>query len=148
MLIVKFSYMFLKVNYGGVMKRFILIVIILCFCKPVYADWSQDKTARELFFAVTLYKDWMQTLEIARSPWRREKNKILGSRPHRDNVNIYMGGCLISHALITYMLPDEYARIWQDVWIGIESDVSDGNVLKGHEEYAHIGYRITHTIEF
>jgi len=130
------------------MKVFILILFLIAIPKAGESAWTQEKTARELVFLATIYNDWRQTLVIAKTPWRGEKNKILGSRPHRDNVNIYFGGCVAGHALITYALPDNYAKIWQDTWIGIESRVSDSNISKGHSSWGSVEYRLAQTVYF
>lgn len=127
---------------------FHILIFVVCSSTLSHAEWTEEKMARELVFAVALINDWQQTLIIADKPGKREKNRILGPKPHRDNVNIYFAGCLIGHAAVAYMLPDNYAKIWQDVWIGIETNSSNNNVKKGHVEEVSVGYRLTHTIKF
>jgi len=129
-------------------KVFLVTFILLLSCPTANAEWSKQKTARELFFFASLANDWHQTTVISRTPWRLEKNKLLGRKPHRDNVNIYFSGCLMGHVVIAYFLPEEYAKVWQDIWIGIESCVSDSNVKVGHTEKVRINYKLTHTIKF
>lgn len=128
-----------------------ILLYILAFCAlstPAHAEWSQTKTAREMVFAAALTNDWRQTLHIAETPWRRESNKLLGRRPHRDNVNIYFAGCLVGHALVAYALPENYAKIWQGVWTSIENNSSDNNVKVGHTVKVNMRYKLTHTIVF
>lgn len=127
---------------------FLIVVCTLCFALSSDASWSEEKTARELVFFAALVNDWQQTLVISDTPWKREANGILGPKPSRTEVHLYFAGCALGHAAVSYFLPDKYAKIWQDVWIGVQSMVSDKNVKLGHVEEVSVGYRLTHTIKF
>jgi len=129
------------------LRLFVVFAIILC-ATSASGEWSKIKIARELVFTAALVNDWRQTIVIAKTPWRREKNKILGSQPHKDNVNIYFTGCLIGHALVAYILPEKLAELWQVTWVGIESNSIAGNVDNGHAEVVGMHYKLTHTVYF
>lgn len=55
----------------------------------------------------------------------REFNPILGSHPSVGEVDLYMGGWMLLHPIISDMLPPEYRKYWQYISIG----VSGGCVL-------------------
>lgn len=111
--------------------------------------WNSETTARELCFLVTLYLDWQQTRTIAANPDQfRETNPILGSHPKRKEVDLYFGCCALGHALISYLLPPNAAKVWQATWIGIQTDVVEANYDKGLGEEGYLEYRIEFSIPF
>lgn len=132
-------------------KGFVSVLLILLF--PVFSysfgSWSQETTARELCFLYALSKDWQQTLDIAKNPQKySEQNPILSSHPSVASVNFYFAGCAISHALISYMLPPDYSKIWQIAWIGIQSDVTTHNDENGLEQNMDLNYVVKFSIPF
>lgn len=133
-----------KIIIGGIFT--ILLMPSFAFS---FGSWSQETTARELCFLYTLSKDWQQTLDIARNPAKySEANPILGSHPDINEVNLYFATCAATHALVSYMLPPDYSRIWQLTWIGIQSSVTTHNDDNGLEQNMGINYLVKFSIPF
>ena len=97
------------------------ICIIFLNFSVVNAEWTATDTAFQLAYTTLHVVDWGQTLDIAKNPdkWH-ETNPILGKHPSIGRVNTYFITTLIGHTFISYILPKNYRRIWQCVWIGIE----------------------------
>lgn len=106
------------------MKLTILAILAACMIQASPATaWDTKDTALQTVVSAAMVADWMQTRDIVRHPDRfKETNLILGSHPHKDQVDAYFAACLIGHAAISYLLPDEgpYRNIWQAIWIGAE----------------------------
>ena len=104
--------------------KFLLVLLFICLMViPVNAsDWNKTDTAFQIVYTTLHFIDWWQTLDIARNPdkWS-ETNPILGDHPSVGRVNAYFTLTLIGHTAISYILPKDYRRIWQVVWIGIEA---------------------------
>lgn len=136
------------------MYRYVLgVFLILAVCVPdmafAFGSWNQETTARELCFLFTLSKDWQQTLDISKNPEvYSEANPFLGQHPSEDKVHMYFAGCALTHALVAYMLPQEYSKLWQITWIGIQSNVTERNSKNGLEQNMNMEYKITFTIPF
>ena len=129
----------------------ILIFVSLLFPTNLYAfgSWNQETTARQLCFLFTLSTDWQQTLNISKNPEKyNEVNPILGSHPDENKVHMYFASCAITHALISYMLPAEYSKIWQVTWIGIQSSVTDHNKNNGIDQNMNMEYTISFNLPF
>ncbi len=130
-----------------------LLFLGLSLCCPTssysFGSWNQETTARELCFLFSLSTDWKQTLEIAKNPDKySEANPILGEHPDERKVHMYFAGCALTHALIAYMLPPEYSKLWQVTWIGIQSSVTDHNHDNGIEKDMHMEYMISFSFPF
>jgi hypothetical protein len=135
------------------MKNCCAITLCVLMLTPsfsfAFGSWNQETTARELCFLYSLSKDWRQTLEISKNPQKySEANPILGEHPNEGKVHMYFAGCALSHALIAYMLPPEYSKIWQATWIGIQSSVTDGNHDNGIDPAMGMEYTISFSITF
>jgi hypothetical protein len=129
----------------------LLFVALVIFPSQSFAfgSWNQETTARELCFLFTLSKDWQQTLDIADNPDRySETNRILGPHPDKKDVNLYFAGCAMAHALVSYMLPPRYSKIWQATWIGIQSSVTEHNNDNGLNQNMEMEYIIAFSIPF
>jgi hypothetical protein len=86
-----------------------------------FDEWTKKDTEYQLVFTTLLFVDHMQTREIVKSDYYYEANPILGRYPTMEEVEVYHALCALGHAGIAYMLPEEYRRVWQCVWIGIET---------------------------
>ena len=132
--------------------KFIVILCALFFVPSIswaFGSWNQETTARELCFLFSLSTDWKQTLDISKNPDKfSESNPILGSNPDERKVHMYFASCAISHALIAYMLPPKYSRLWQVTWIGIQSSVTDHNKNNGIDPDMSMEYTISFNIPF
>lgn len=114
-----------------------------------FGSWNQETTARELCFLFSLSTDWKQTLEIAKNPDKySETNPILGEHPDESKVHTYFAACALTHALVAYMLPPEYSKIWQVTWIGIQSSVTDSNRDNGIDKDINMEYTISFSVPF
>lgn len=108
--------------------RLVIILFVLCLATPCFAfdDWSRQDIALQTIYSGLHIIDWGQTLDIARHPRMRETNYILGRRPSRGAINIYMGSTLVVNALVTHILPASHRVYWQTSGIVIEA-LMDGN---------------------
>ena len=105
------------------MKKILIIVgLILMFANPVLAfdEWTKEDTAYQLTLTSLLLIDWAQTREIVKDPSRRETNPFLGSNPSMEQVNTLIPLSILGHYIISTILPQEYRRTWQNIWIGVE----------------------------
>lgn len=85
--------------------------------------WTDKDTAFQLGFTALAVIDWAQTINATRMQKDSgiiETNRIMGSSPHPDKVHLYMASAIVTHAAISYLLDEEYRRIWQSTGIGVE----------------------------
>jgi hypothetical protein len=113
-------------------KAVIVAVIILVYSNSYASDWSKVDTALQITYSALHVIDWGQTLDIAKHPkdWS-ETNPILGKHPSISKVNSYFAATLVGHAVVSYLLPKPYRRIWQCMWIGIEAGYVTHNYSVG-----------------
>lgn len=110
------------------MRKAILIILLL----PFLVAWTQEDTKYQTAFIMTALVDWGQTLYIARNPDEyEENNRILGSHPSRDKVNMYFPIAIGLHTAVAVALPKDYRRVWQLIWIGIETGMIVHNASIG-----------------
>lgn len=102
----------------------ILLLFTHCAASAVEDNpnaWTTADTMFQVTYAALHITDWGQTLNISKSGDRwRETNPILGPHPKQSTVNYYFAGTLAAHTAIAYLLPKDWRRVWQMVWIGIE----------------------------
>ena len=99
-----------------------LLVIILVLIPSVAMSWDTQDTYYQGIVIGTLLTDMAQTLYIADNPDRfYEMNPLLGEHPSKEKVVGYFMGGIIAHTAIAMALPPKLRRIWQCVWIGVES---------------------------
>jgi hypothetical protein len=115
------------------MRTFIIVLVIL-FPVICDAEWKAQDTALEVTWLSLHVIDWGQTLDIARQPDKYEEtNIILGRHPSVGNVNLYMGGWVILHPIISYILPDKARPYWQMISIGVTGSCVIQNFRAGLE---------------
>ena len=115
------------------MNRLLLLCALLLACSPAHAeglnlspetwgkDWTREDTYRQGGLTVLLIVDWGQTRWIARHPLQhKEMNQFLGEHPSVSRVNNYFAASILGHAAISAVLPPDWRKGWQYVWIGIE----------------------------
>lgn len=97
------------------MKILILALLLTgCF------GWSKQDTMRELAFAGVTAADWYQTEQITHDC--NEVNPMIGKCGNGPvGVDIEMPTAIISHVLISGLLPTKYRHMWQYVTIGTET---------------------------
>jgi hypothetical protein len=117
------------------MKKIIISLMLLTFClgntlTALAADkWTREDIALEFVFGGLLLCDYRQTKYIAEHPETYyEKNFLLGKHPSVGEVNTHFLSSLILHAGITHILPQEYRKYWQGIWIIKEADSISGNL--------------------
>jgi hypothetical protein len=102
--------------------RYIAIFLLLV-STTVQAQWTSVES-RELVYAGLLYVDYKQTLYITEHPKQfSEANFLLGSHPSPSRVRNYFAISMLSHSVITYMLPEKYKPAWQWGTIAFEAAV-------------------------
>lgn len=144
------------------MKTIIIIITILISSKCFAFDFTERKetTARQMCFLFMLLEDHRQTSNIKHQPVKYEykegkttvikhceKNEILGKFPSQSSIDLYFIGCAVGHTVISYMLPEKYAKFWQCVWIGIESNTLSNNYER-HNESVRLNYSVKFDFEF
>lgn len=93
--------------------------------------WSHTDTVLQLTFtAVTAY-DWAQTRTFLREESWEESNPILGKRPSRAKVNVLIGGAIVGHAAVAWLLPKPFRTQWQVLFIAVEGLAVRNNHLMG-----------------
>lgn len=88
-----------------------LLVLLLC-AAPLAAQ--QRKPIDYALATVTtglLVADWSQTLQIARTSWRYERNPIMGRHPSVGHVNTVCGIEVLAN-LAVLALPKLPRRLW------------------------------------
>jgi hypothetical protein len=120
----------------------LLLLPSLCFA----GDWTREDSYRQTALTALLIIDWGQTRYIVKHPidpkrpdgtynWRKEGyNPILREQPSIGRVNNYHAAVIVGHAAIGMILPPDWRKSWQYVWIGIEADT----VYRNH----HIGIKV------
>ena len=118
-----------RVISGGVFLAMLLAATLFYGC----AGWSTEDKVRQGVYTALHLADWAQTREIAEKPDEyHETNCALGDHPSKGEVDVYMGGTLIAHWVISDLLPTKWrvplidAQInprawWQSVTIGVEA---------------------------
>lgn len=134
------------------MRILLIIVLILAFSLPAHAEykfaenWSKTDTATESVFMLITSLDWAQTRWMVDQGWKwdghyhHEMNPFLGKHPSMDKVNVLIPAAIIGHALVAMTLPPTMKifdfkinprRIWQVMWIGVESAAVIHNINVG-----------------
>jgi hypothetical protein len=101
------------------------ILLLLTFLLPTssfaeYSDWNDDD--KKLFIAsnIALALDWATTRRMADKNWPDglyETNVILGRTPHKDTLDLYFIGLVISNYFITDMVPKEHRSTYLTIRI-------------------------------
>lgn len=94
----------------------IFVILLLSGCAS-NDEWTRDDTAWEVIYATTALTDaWMST-KIKDHPNIIENGPIarplLGLNPEPAEMYVYMGTVIVSHYLISRMLPEGWRRFWQ-----------------------------------
>ncbi len=134
------------------MKKLFLILTILLFACPAYAEykfadnWTWKDTAYQTTAATLMTVDWAQTHWMSKNDYywdskqHEEMNPVLGKRPSLDKVDGYFAVCILAHTLIALALPDKAKifgyeinprRIWQGAFIVVESGAVLNNAIGG-----------------
>jgi hypothetical protein len=118
---------------------FAFLVLMLGCAKA--GDWSTEDTYRQAAVTALLVADWGQTRWIAKhngltEPGRfpvdaGERNPILGKYPSGGKVDAYFAAAIVGHAAISYVLPPDWRKGWQYVWIGLELGTVNANRAVG-----------------
>ncbi len=101
------------------MFRILTLFILLSFPTSVQADWTKTDTHRQLIYSTLHIIDWGQTRYIATHDQYYERNYFLGKYPSIQDVDIYFASMLAGHTLVSYLLPPDWRKVWQYVWIGV-----------------------------
>jgi hypothetical protein len=84
-------------------------------------DWTREDTYRQVAVSALLVVDWAQTRWIVKHPYQfYEINHFLGEHPSVGKINNYFAASILGHAAISYILPSDWRKGWQYVWIGVE----------------------------
>ncbi|MFA5340427.1 MAG: hypothetical protein WC332_01495 [Clostridia bacterium] len=123
-----------------------LLVVMVCGCGTIknnVKSWDRYDTAYQATYFTLTAVDLAQTRWMAKQDWEwdgreyKERNPILGTKPHQDKVDIMIPAGMILHTGIALALPPKYKlfdfeinprRIWQMLWIGIETAAVGNNM--------------------
>ncbi len=113
------------------MKTLLVIILVLipsmAMSYQFAENWTKTDTAYQATFLSIATVDWMQTHWMAKQNWQwdgeyhKELNPFLGSHPSEGKINTMIPLGIVAHTAIAMALPPNYRRIWQCVWIGVES---------------------------
>lgn len=109
------------------------MIFIFCGCASHFGEgWSKADTTRQAAYTMLHIQDWRQTIEIANHHDKyKELNPILGPRPSRHDVDIYMASTLILNPIIAASLKPKYRKWFQWTGIGIEAYCVGNNFAIG-----------------
>lgn len=131
------------------MKTILYTIIFIFISGSVFASgWTEKKIARELCYLSLLANDYQQTIDISKSDDYFETNKFLGRNPDRCNINTYFLSVAAIHMIGTYLLPEDYAKLWQFRYIYDHSKAIANNDDIGLKQNINVSYRIYYTIKF
>lgn len=102
------------------MKTLIILTALLLFSAPAYAadKWTEADTQRQVIYSALHIIDWGQTRYIATHDEFEERNIALGKHPSTQEVDNYFAATLVGHTLVSYLLPSDWRKVWQYVFIG------------------------------
>ena len=110
----------------------IAAVVLLILAMPAVADeWTEDDTIVQLTLTSVMMVDWMQTMNGVQSGKASEMNPLLGPHPSRQRINLMIGGAILGHAAVAYILPQPMRRIWQVTVLVAEVGAVAGNATLG-----------------
>ena len=73
------------------MIKLTIYMLIILMANNVYAnEWTKSDSTLQVTYSLLHVVDWRQTLEITDSNEYKEANIFLGSRPSKDEINLYM----------------------------------------------------------
>lgn len=128
------------------MRLALLLLLFVAGTAHAGDDWTREDSYRQAALTALLVIDWGQTRYLVKHPidpkqpdgtynWRKEGyNRFLGEHPSIGRVNNYIAVAIAGHAAISMLLPPDWRKGWQYVWIGLETDT----VYRNH----HIGLKI------
>lgn len=90
-----------------------LLCCIVSGCKSMPID-RQRVMAREMVFLNAHFTDYRQTIGIVNNPKKYiEMDNILGKHPSKARVQSFFVITGLLHAGVSYLLPEDYAEVWQ-----------------------------------
>ena len=119
------------------MKK-ILFVLFYSLSSITHAadPWTRQQYIQEGVFDALLVIDAQQTKRIEEDPRFFEKNRFIGNHASNGRINRYFLGYAVSHAVVSYLLPNPWRDYWQWLYIGYEAGV----VTKNYELGVHVTF--------
>ena len=111
------------------MKKTILIAAMLVCCAAHSQTITVPQIALEAAFDAALITDYQQSGKIDGFCDGRinctihETNPLLGDDPGKARLHNYFVTAALTHAAISYVLPDKYRTLWQASSLGVEIGV-------------------------
>jgi hypothetical protein len=111
------------------MKKVILVLMMIAIVSPGFAyqvdPWTTQDTVLQLTFTISFIIDVWQTYTFLYSEKYQkqnyyETNLILGENPSKVKLFTYNSVCVLSHTIISFLLPQPFRMIWQCIWIAVE----------------------------
>jgi hypothetical protein len=81
--------------------------ICVCAAGPAKAEWTRRDIMVEGVWQVLHLVDWGHTLHIVDDPRYWEINPLLGRRPTRARVNVYMAATALLHPFVVTVMPQK-----------------------------------------
>ncbi len=101
------------------MERSIVLLTALAILAGCASSdpWTRDDTAWETIYAVSALADGYMTAKIQDHPNIIENgpiaSRVLGRNPATSDTWMYFGSLIVSHYLISRMLPKDWRTAWQ-----------------------------------
>jgi hypothetical protein len=130
--------------------RHITVLLLVClFLLSSFGEsraWDRTDTAYQAAFVSLALVDWGQTRWMAGQEWtwdgqlHYELNPLMSRHPSKREVDFLVPLGIVTHTAIAVLLPNKWRvfdyelnprRIWQVLFIGIETCAVGNNVLAG-----------------
>ena len=125
------------------MKLLLLLCALLLACSMAHAeglkfpesmwgkDWTREDTYRQGVLTALLIVDWGQTLYIAKHPETYREvgtaKSFIGEHPSVGKVNSYFVFGIAFSAAVSILLPPDWRKGWQYIYIGYEFSYVQNN---------------------
>jgi hypothetical protein len=120
------------VRWSLICINFILLSSIVGCCSAPFKDWSKMDSSRQILYSTVLAVDWLQTRQgICGSDQFEERHPLLGKKPSKTDIDLYMGATLLYQIFVASMIDPEYRGFYQSALIGFESCVIYNNYKLG-----------------
>lgn len=136
----------LFINLGGNIKIIIFLIAIFTFSNA-QAEWTEEKIAYELCYISVVFNDWKQTRDISNNNLI-EENRIMGKHPSNKTIDTYFASLLIINIAISYILHEDYLRLWKIYCIIDHSNAISINNKNGLGQNIEIEYMFKYSIPF
>jgi hypothetical protein len=125
--------------------KYIPVVLLVVSFNAIAMDtnWTREDSYRQAAATALFIADWSQTRYFIKHPCALSSGQVcanpfyeagpahyfIGKHPSVGELNTFAVIGITGHAAISYMLPPEWRKVWQYVWIGYEANVVRTNYI-------------------